>query len=214
VIARAYLAAAVLLVSGLVFSRSLHAEAPPPRTAFAAFPRSVGPWTMVRSDPFTPDVLKVLAADDYMNRLYTAGAQRAAFIYAGYYVSQRQGDTIHSPLNCLPGSGWEVAEKSRATLDVGGGRTAEVNDFIIERGIERQAVVYWYQSHGRIIASEYWGKTFLVWDAMRMNRSDGSLVRVIVPAGTGDAGVVAAARADARAFAARVVPMLSTYIPN
>ena len=40
-------------------------------------------------------------------------------------------------------------------------------------------VLYWYQSHGRVIASEYWGKIYMVTDAIRLNRTDAALVRVL-----------------------------------
>ncbi len=37
-------------------------------------------------------------------------------LYVGYYASQRQGDTIHSPQNCLPGAGWQPVETRRRRL--------------------------------------------------------------------------------------------------
>ena len=91
---------------------------------------------------------------------------------------------MHSPLNCLPGAGWLPVRQDRTTIQVrtsGTTRDIEVNNFVIEKGLDRQAVLYWYQSHGRVVASEYWGKVYTVLDAMRHNRTDGSLVRVVVP---------------------------------
>ena len=131
--------------------------------------------------------MKVLGVDDYTNRSYFAPDGRRLGLYIGYHSSQRQGDTIHSPLNCLPGAGWMPTRAGPSHVDVHGTRrqaaTAqiEVNRVVIERGLDRQLVLYWYQSHGRVVASEYWGKIYTVVDAIRLNRTDAALVRVIVP---------------------------------
>ena len=63
---------------------------------------------------------------------------------------------------------------------------------MIQKGLDRQLVLYWYQSHGRVVASEYWGKFYLVRDAVRMNRTDAALVRVIVPMAPNDDNAEAA----------------------
>ncbi len=56
-----------------------------------------------------------------------------------------------------------------------------VNRFVIQRGLDKQVVIYWYQSHGRVVASEYWGKIYTVVDAIRLNRTDAAMIRVICP---------------------------------
>ena len=53
-----------------------------------------------------------------------------------------------------------------------------MNRYVIQKGGSRQLVLYWFQSHGRIVASEYWSKFYLVVDAVRMNRSDGAVLRI------------------------------------
>ena len=116
----------------------------------------------------------------------------AVGLYVGYHDSQRQGDTIHSPLNCLPGAGWQPLEQGRITVSVRDHGTArpapiEVNRVVIGKGLDRQLVLYWYQSHRRVVASEYWGKVYTVLDAMRYNRTDAAMVRVITPVRDGRA---------------------------
>ena len=72
--------------------------------------------------------------------------------------------------------------------------------------------MYWYQAHGRSVASEYEAKIYMVADAMRLKRTDGALVRVITPIGKNETQAVAMARAEA--FTRQLAPLLPSYIPN
>jgi len=129
-------------------------------------------------------------------------------LYVGYYASQRQGDTIHSPQNCLPGAGWRPVSAERTTVDFGG-RTVPVNRFIIQKGLDRQAVFYWYQGRSRVVASEFANKAWLMLDAARLRRTDGGLVRAITPvSSTPDA-----AFATLTTFSTALFPYLSSRLP-
>jgi len=170
-------------------------------------------WRGHADPPLTPDVLRVLAADDYMVRTYSSGTSSAG-LFVGYYASQREGDTMHSPLNCLPGSGWEPLKRQRVPIDVSAAQPIFVNQLLIQNGLDRQAVVYWYQSHGRVVASEYWGRAYLALDALRLNRTDGAIVRVVVPVRGDDSDAAAAAQQVARQFTRAVFPIVTGYLPN
>ncbi len=87
-----------------------------------------------------------------------------------------------------------------------------MGEYIIANGENRQFVIYWYQAHGRSIANEYLAKVYLVTDAIRLNRTDGALVRVITPIDAGND--TSAAKARAEAFTAQLIPMLPRFIPN
>ncbi len=159
--------------------------------------------------------------DDYARRTYGArGEPGWVGLYIGYYASQRQGDTVHSPLNCLPGAGWIPISQARMTVAVKDTPTASanrditINRFVIQKGLDRQLVLYWYQSHGRVVASEYWGRIYTVTDAIRYNRTDAALVRVIVPI-LGDApNAVDAAQASGVRFVQALFPYLSRHLPS
>jgi len=131
--------------------------------------------------PFDKEILDVLAVDDYINRIYETKSEPPVLLYIGYYRSQRTGQAIHSPKNCLPGSGWEPIQSGYTELHSPDGKVVPVNAYLIEKGLDREIVLYWYQSHGRVIASEYWGKFYMVRDALTMNRTDAALVRVVTP---------------------------------
>jgi EpsI family protein len=133
-------------------------------------------------------------------------------LFLAYFPSQRSGDTIHSPRHCLPGAGWQFTENGELQLKDPSGRPLTVNLYVISKGDERQVVLYWYQAHGRVIANEYRAKFYQMWDAMRLNRTDGSLVRVITPITQGES--LDSARDRAAGFAQQLLPLLGSYIPS
>ena len=211
-IVRLLVVTGLLVGATLVIGRASKAETILPRERFSAFPMTIGKWTGRPDAPFPQHVLDVLGVDDYLSRTYFTD-RSAANLYMGFYEKQREGDTIHSPLNCLPGAGWEPIDKKRVTIKTSQG-TAVVNELVIEKGIEHQLVLYWYQSHGRVVASEYWGKTYLVLDALRMNRTDGSMNRVITSIGDNPKEGRPRASEMAHEFAETVFPLLPTYLPS
>lgn len=123
----------------------------------------------------------VAGMTSYVMRLYGETEERPEFsLYIGYYDSQMQGRTIHSPKNCLPGAGWEPIGVTTATVTTSDGPVT-VNRYLLQRGQERALVLYWYQGRGRIAASEYAVKFDLLRDAAMAGRSEEALVRVMVP---------------------------------
>ena len=205
---------AVLLAATALF---LHArnrnEVLPERASLTRFPYQLGEWT--GTDVKIPqDVLDVLGAGDFLLRVYQNSSERQPYIdlFLVYFPSQRTGDTIHSPKHCLPGAGWLPVESSRVTLNLPGHLPFLANRYVIAKGTDRQLVLYWYLAHDRAIASEYWAKFYLVTDSIRLNRSDGSLVRLTTqlrPRETSDA-----AQARLISFASTFTPLLNQYVPR
>ena len=184
------------------------------RLPFAQFPMQIEEWRGAPQPPMEPKVLAVLGVDDYLTRAYYTPDQSGLVgLYLGYYGSQRQGDTMHSPLNCLPGAGWAPLSNTRVSIPVLGDSIV-VNRYIIQKGLDRQLVLYWYQSHGRVVASEYWSKFYLIRDAVRLNRTDAALVRIIVPIEANREGAEANAETQATEFVRSMFPLLSNYLPS
>jgi EpsI family protein len=209
---------ALCLVSGVVVvARSSKSEAVPIRESLSSFPMTLGSWNGRRLQDFDARILGVLGVDEYLNSVYAAPGQPTVGLYIGYYQSQRQGDTMHSPLNCLPGAGWLPVKRERITIpvvmDKRGEQPAEINQIVIEKGLDRQIVLYWYQSHGRVVASEYWGKVHMVLDAVRLNRTDGAMIRVIAPIDGSDGAAEARARDAAVDFARVLFGQLDRFLP-
>ena len=174
-IARVLIAAGMIVAAGIYASGASGPERLPSRETLATTPVSLHGWTGL-DVALNDDVLAQLGVDDYINRRYVAADAAPVALYVGYYASQRQGDTIHSPQNCLPGAGWRPVTAERTTVDLGG-RTIPVNRFIIQKGLDRQAVFYWYQGRSRVVANEFANKAWLMLDAARLRRTDGGLVR-------------------------------------
>jgi len=186
-------------------------EAVPPHVEIASFPAEIDTWHGI-DVPMSPETLTVLGPGQFLVRDYRRSpAEPYVNLYVAYFPSQKTGDTIHSPQNCLPGAGWTPLQSGRIALQRDDGTTITVNRFIISKGLVRQLVLYWYQAHDRVTPSEYWAKIYLVADAIRMNRTDGALVRVVTPITNGDEE---AAQARALDFTHRVLPLLDSYIPR
>jgi EpsI family protein len=200
-----------------VIARASHIEPVPVRTSFEQFPMQIGQWRGTMLPAFPDNIMAILRVDDYVNRVYYAPARYGAGLYIGYYRSQRQGDAIHSPLNCMPGAGWEPVSQRELSISVpqaAGDTSISVNRYVIQKGIDRQLVLYWYQSHGRVVANEYWSKFYLVRDAVRLNRTDAALVRVIVPIPSNVDGAESKSEDQATQFVREMFPLLSTYLPS
>ena len=211
--ARVVIVLACLVATAVVVIRADRQEEVPLRASFATFPMQLGDWRGVPQPRMSEQVEKVLGADDYLTRAYYLPDRSGIGLFIGYWKSQRQGDTIHSPLNCLPGAGWEPMSSGHLTFaDPRQGEPLTVNRVVIQKGLEKQLVLYWYQSHGRIVASEYWGRLYLMADAMRLNRTDGSIVRVIAPVGSG-ADAEARAEQSALRFVGELLPRLESFLP-
>ena len=217
-VTRLLLTSGLLLASAGYIAHATHAETVPPRQSLSTLPLTVDRWQGREGAPFTSNVMKELGVDDYITRIYTAGGEPFVSLYVGFYASQRQGDTIHSPLNCLPGAGWQPVRQDRAALPVtdanGIGRSITVNQFVIQKGLDTQVVLYWYQSHGRVIASEYTSKMFMVYDAMRLNRTDAAMIRVITPVADSGAEQERAGVRRAAEFVRQIFPALSGVLPS
>jgi EpsI family protein len=152
-----------------------------------------------REKPYDDDIVNDLRTTSYLSRTYQKpGIQADLFI--GFYDQQRAGESMHSPKNCLPGSGWEIWDYGSAQISVDGSMVT-VNRYSVSRDTQRMLVLYWYQSKGRIIASEYRAKVLLVRDALFFNSTAGSIVRIIVPDQSG-------ALDEARALAAELIPQV------
>jgi EpsI family protein len=214
-IRRAVVAAVCICAAAVYLSHALRAEPTPIRDPLGRLPLAFEGWVGREEPPFPDAVLAQLGVDEYIARTYVRPGGLVS-LYVGYYASQRQGETMHSPLNCLPGAGWLPVERGRAVLPVrsapdGPMRRIEVNQFVIQKGLDRQAVFYWYQSRDRIVASEYWGKVYTVLDAIRYNRTDAALVRVIVPIAQGETSKTA--QATGISFVDALFPRLVKHLP-
>lgn len=199
-----------LLVGAFVLLHSVsHGEAVVSHQPLRELPYTLDSWTGTEQ-PLQERIVQAVGVSDYTNRIYFNPQLGLAQLYVGYYASQRTGDTIHSPKNCLPGAGWDPVQSGYIKISIPGGRQIVVNEYVIQQGLDKQLVFYWYQGRGRVIASEYSGKFWMVADAISRNRTDGALVRLVTPMNDGEVP----AQARLVSFTQLLFPHLQSVIPN
>ncbi|CAN5165129.1 hypothetical protein BH20ACI2_BH20ACI2_27620 [soil metagenome] len=181
------------------------------RRNLVELPMELGEWRQRGVEiKFDEQVEKVLRTTDYTMREYALPNGRIANLYVGYYASQRTGATYHSPQNCLPGAGWVMKDPQYIDIVSPKGRTFRAHRYVIENGIYKEVMIYWYQGRGRIEASEYQDKVNTVFDSIFSRRSDGAMVRVMTSVGNNEADAV---RTGAE-LAGRLVDELAPFIPE
>lgn len=208
----------VMLATAAILGLRSDTDHVPPSTALDQLPQQIENWKS-RDIALDPEVLKVLGDGRFLNRVYLPVGSASSSIpagpvgvFIGYFPTQRTGQAIHSPQNCLPGAGWTFLSAHPITLTDDAGKKYDIGEYVITDGNIKQEVLYWYREHGRSISSEYRAKFYMIADAMRYNRTDGALIRIITPLQAGETEVQAHDRAVL--FAKRLAPQLPAYIPD
>jgi EpsI family protein len=202
-----------MLATALVLQAHSRSELYPPRTPLSSLPSQIDGWTG-SDEVLDQQTLDILGPGEFLVREYenASAPQPGINLYIAYFPTQKAGDTIHSPNHCLPGAGWVPTSREKVRLTGPGGSSFPVNRYVVSKSGERQLVLYWFQAHGRAVASEYWAKYYLVSDSVRMNRSDGGLVRLMTPMLPDES--TAAAEARIMKLGSQLLPLLDSYIPQ
>ena len=207
------LAAVLMAATALLLQARSRNEMVPPRESLSSMPTQFGGWDG-QDFAIDSETRDILGAGEFLLRDFSNRnePQPPISLFIAYFPSQRTGDTIHSPSHCLPGAGWVPTQRQIIQLPRSGVSSFPANRYVVSKAGERELVLYWYQAHDRAVASEYWSKYYLVADSIRMNRSDGALVRLITPMYPKESPEAAQARLWSFGF--QVVPLLDRYIPR
>jgi EpsI family protein len=201
------------MVLAMIFPKYIsHGEETKLIKPFSYFPKEIGQWNGLEGH-FDQDVYDELGVDDsYLANYYNPNGNYVQ-VYIGYYESQKEGEQIHSPKNCMPGGGWNITQTAIEEITIKGNNpnNVKVIKLLLEKGIEKQLVLYWYQSGGRFISSEYWQRIYMVIDSITKNRTDGSFIRLITPISDNNEEV---ALESLKEFTALLIPILKEYIPS
>jgi EpsI family protein len=200
-------AVAVLAVGVIATTAGVHTQRVMPLRAplATAIPGTLAGWAS-QDIEVSEEEQRVAGMDSYVMRVHEpaeASATSWFTVYVGYYESQAQGNTIHSPKNCLPGGGWEPLTSQRQAIATPLGEIM-VNRYLIANGAAKSLVLYWYQGRGRVEANEYTVKWDLLRDQALLGRSDEALVRVIVPVSTTEDAAYAQAEQVAKELVVHV----------
>lgn len=191
----AILAALLLAAQTGVTAWVARGEKPPAPPRFSSFPTTLGEWTKTGDDPVAPDTLRQLGADSTLSSIYAAPKEGwLGSLFVAWFQSQRGGASQpHSPQVCLPAAGWVPTVSDRIQMNAGNGPVT-VNRYIANLGQDKVVVLYWYQTRARVIASEWAAKWWVMVDRLQEQRTDTSLVRVVVwNSGRSDQATTAAA---------------------
>ncbi len=185
----------------------------PPRAPLSSLPSQIDGWRGT-DEALDQQTLDILGPGEFLVRDYeNAGQPQPVNLYIAYFPTQKTGDAIHTPSNCLPGAGWIPTSREVVQVPRPDGSSFPANRLVGSQSGERpQLVLYWFQAHGRVVASEWQAKYYLVADSMHMNRSDGALVRLMTPMLDGESP--AAAQARMMKLGSQFLPLLDSYIPR
>jgi EpsI family protein len=217
----------LFIVTAFVLNARGDSDRVPQSEPLSLMPQTIGTWAS-HDLPMEDEVLAILGKGDFLNRIYvdsTPALQTVSDsahpvptptapigLFIGYFATQRTGQSIHSPQHCLPGAGWTFESSRYTDLTADNGKQYKVGEYLISDGNTKQFVLYWYQAHGRSIPNEYVAKAYMIADAIRLNRTDGAIVRVITQVLPSES--VDSARERVVRFTAQMSPSLPRFIPN
>jgi exosortase D (VPLPA-CTERM-specific) len=206
------------IISAVITAAFLLAPTPerviPGRDTFNLFPRQIGAWS-AHVIPLDPEVEVVLDASDYINATYShAGEAATVNVFSAWYAKQTEGSGIHSPEVCLPVGGWEVFSIDPTPVSFPDTIYGdfELNRAVIQQGLSKQLVYYWFEQRGRRMTNDYAAKVTVVYDSLLLGRTDGAIVRFVTPILEGEAEADADARMQG--FMAQMLPKLPRFIPE
>lgn len=202
---------AILLITAILTSFASNSERIAPNKSFSEFPLAIDQWQGQKGE-LDQEVYNILGVEDYILANYRKSSSgEVVNLYVGFYQSQKEGDIIHSPKNCMPGAGWNITNTSIEPVTItNAGENINVIKLLLQKGAQKQIVLYWFQSRGRIIASEYMQKIWLVVDSITKHRTDGSFVRLISPVIIDEETTLKVLKE----FTNKVYPFLSEHIPS
>ncbi len=199
----------IMLLTGALLHYLSDMENVHPNKPFRTFPKQFGEW-VGKEKHLTEDIMDVVGVDDYFLADFHHPGGQWINLYVGFYQSQKEGDLIHSPKNCMPGAGWNIARTSLEEFEIPGTGKIKAIKLFVQKGPQKQVMLYWFQSRGRFISSEYMQKIYLVIDSITRHRTDGSFVRLIAPIVNNDE---AATLNHLKGFAKQLMPKLREHIP-
>ena len=178
---------------------------------FSAFPETVGSWNGKKQN-LEQMFLDGLNLTDYLLADYRNGSGQVINSYVAFSDFQSKGKASHSPASCLPGSGWELKDPEKISLIDANGYPVIVNRAMMIMGSERRLTYYWFNQRGRILTDLFQTKLFNIVDSITLNRTDGSMVRLITPLAEKETPEIAETRL--KEFFMQFNPILTSFLPS
>jgi EpsI family protein len=174
----------------------------------AQFPAVYQEWRMISQERFSDVVLSVLKPTDYLSRNYEAPKVRRIGLYIGYHDGGKESGEIHSPKNCLPGSGWQQVSTERMNLNTPLNKISLIKA-VYQKGEIREMFLYWFQVQDKTLSDEYSLKLAGITNSIFHGRKDAAFIRISVPF---DVDEHEAAEAGVR-FIQDFYPLIREFLP-
>jgi exosortase D (VPLPA-CTERM-specific) len=199
-----------ILLTAVALYLNLHKDLEVPiNKAFDQFPRVLSGWRMTQEFAMPDNIQKVLKASDTLTRRYVTAEGKSVDLYIGYHGGGKESGEIHSPKQCLPGSGWFELSTRRRSLDVAGTKINLVQA-VYQKGESRQLFLYWFQVQDKTISDEYSLKIAEITNSIINRRRDASFIRISIPFESDELGAVATGERFVRDF----MPALREFLPE
>ncbi len=160
----------------LFFKYSNHVSLKKPLTSI---PSKIGEWKMQDREMLKNNIEEMLGVDKYIWRDYVSPKGERINVYVSFFSYISREKSYHSPLNCMPGSGWRITKIKDIPIPLKGKEKVYVRELSLSQGQDRLKALYWYQCRGRIISSEYMERIYRIIDSLLHRRTDGAFVRVL-----------------------------------
>lgn len=199
----------ILLGLAAVYVHTRSEASVPVNKPLDLFPQRAGDWVMTGQARFDERVLAVLLPSDYLSRTYENSQGERVSLYIGYHDGGPDSGPIHSPKQCLPGSGWNRLDDEARTVSVDG-RSVDYVRATYQKDAEKQMFLYWFQVRDQFLTNEYALKFAMAKNSFLDNRRDSSFIRLSVMIGDDEDE----ARRIGEDFIAAFLPAIQESLPN
>lgn len=197
----------VMLLLAVFIAHNKPVVIEPEHKSLSGFPRVMGQWRTTGDTMFDVPTMKVLRPTDYLMRTYSAPGGQQLSLYVGYHNGGKASGPIHSPRNCLPGTGWYLAEDKEMTI-MAGGKNLRLIRARFAKGGQNLTCYYWYQVRGRNITTDMGLKLSVLTGMLLERRKDASFIRIdLLESKTGNN------EEFVMDFLQNAYPLLSEYLP-
>jgi len=202
--------AVVTMLLGAALYINLHTTSVvPTNRPFSEFPVQIQSWKMISETTFSDPVLSVLKPTDYIMRQYRDTDGKTVGLYVGYHNGAKGTGGIHSPKNCLPGSGW-YEYSSGIFSAVLGGKQEKIVRAVYQKGDSKELFIYWFEMKGKVLSNEYALKLGEITNSILYSRKDETFVRISVPFAEDEAQAVARGEKFINDF----YPVIREFLPK
>lgn len=206
---RNYIVALILLL--LVGGISLllrPSSIPPVEVDFSGIPMVIGEWKG-ENIPISEEVAAYYKGEALLERSYRNPRGEPLGLTISYSPKRRRESAVygHSPRRCYPAGGWTITSKRVEEIKLAEG-TLKINSWLVEKGIRKQVVLFWFAPKGHTTPSEFVYTYFAILEQFKRRPGGASLTQVAVPVIYNEEEAVR----KGKEFVRELYPFLSSYL--